>query len=66
MAQISDEHLNEFIQAYKEQFGRELTRQEAYDTLTKIVNLYRLANKDIFDLTLPEETKKEDDLNLED
>ncbi|HYD22092.1 MAG TPA: hypothetical protein VEB40_11500 [Flavipsychrobacter sp.] len=47
---ISDEQLNEFIAAYKELYGKDLDRQTAYDILANLVNLFRLANKHIFDL----------------
>lgn len=47
---ISDEQLDRFIATYKEQYGEVLERQVAYDLFIKLVELYKLANKHIFNL----------------
>ena len=47
---ISDEQLDRFIATYKKLYGEELDRQVAYDLFIKLINLYKLANKHIFNL----------------
>ena len=47
---ISDEQLDRFIATYKKLYGEELERQVAYDLFIKLINLYKLANKHIFNL----------------
>ena len=46
----SDEQLARFIATYKKLYGEELERQVAYDLFIKLINLYKLANKHIFNL----------------
>ena len=47
---ISDEQLDRFIATYNKLYGEELERQVAYDLFIKLINLYKLANKHIFNL----------------
>ncbi len=40
--QISDEALDDFILAYKQDFGRQLNREEAREVVFRITKLYEL------------------------
>lgn len=49
MSVISDEQLDRFITTYKKLYGEKLERQKAYELFMSLLNLYKLANKHIFD-----------------
>jgi len=38
--QISDDALNEFMALYQAEFGKELSRQDALEMTTRLINLY--------------------------
>ena len=40
--QISDESLTEFINLYHAEFGKEITRQDALEMATRLINLYQI------------------------
>jgi len=40
--QISDDALDEFMALYRVEFGKELSRQEALEMATRMINLYQI------------------------
>lgn len=38
--QITDDDLNEFMALYRAEFGREISRQDALEMATRLINLY--------------------------
>lgn len=38
--QISDDDLNEFMALYRTEFGKEISRQDALEVTTRLINLY--------------------------
>ena len=58
--QIGDESLTEFMALHREEFGKEISRQDALEMATRVVNLYLLVYR-----PLPGETSYRAMLPLE-
>ena len=55
---LTDEQITEFQLLYKEQFGKDISREEAYDQAMKLITLVKIVYKQMTEDALKELSEK--------